>query len=116
MKFVTGPDIFNMIASEEANEAYEKLEKTLQICTTFKDTYVLYRDIAAAQGGEGWRMKNDALFSRLDAFRDRVRDALDFTRTVMQYTKLERVDIGGTYGKTLSNCVCAIYEEFNHAG
>jgi len=115
MKFISGPEVFNMIASEEAAECYEKLEKTWQICTAFKDTYVMYRDIAAAQGREGWKMTNDALFTRLDAFRERCRDALDFTRTVMQYTKLERVDIGGTKGKTLSNCVIAIYEEFNRA-
>lgn len=44
-------------------------------------------------------MKNDALFVRLDSFRDRCRDALDFTRTVIQFSKLERVEIGGTKGK-----------------
>lgn len=88
MKYISGPEIFNMIASEEANECYDKLERTLHICTAFKDCYVLYRDIAAAQGGEGWKMKNDALFVRLDAFRERCKDALDFTRTVMQFTKL----------------------------
>ena len=44
-------------------------------------------------------MKNDALFVRLDSFMDRCRDALDFTRTVIQFSKLERVEIGGTKGK-----------------
>ena len=44
-------------------------------------------------------MKNDALFVRLDSFRDRCRDALDFTRTVIQFSKLERIEIGGTKGK-----------------
>eukprot|EP00928_Gymnodinium_smaydae_P023763 TRINITY_DN1947_c0_g1_i2.p1 TRINITY_DN1947_c0_g1~~TRINITY_DN1947_c0_g1_i2.p1 ORF type:complete len:4562 (+),score=1174.36 TRINITY_DN1947_c0_g1_i2:66-13751(+) len=112
MSYISGPDIFSMIASEEAQECYDKLAKTLQICTAFKDTYVLYRDFAAVEGGDGWKMKNDALFVRLDAFRERCRDALDFTRTVMQYMKLERVEIGGTKGKLLSECVVVIYEEF----
>eukprot|EP00971_Amphidinium_carterae_P148070 2934640-Amphidinium_carterae.1 len=31
---------------------------------SFEDTYVLYKDVAAAQGGDGWKMKNDALFVR----------------------------------------------------
>jgi dynein heavy chain len=60
-------------------------------------------------------MKNDALFVRLDAFRERCRDAIDFTRTVMQYGKLERVEIGGTKGKFLSDCIVAIFEQFNLA-
>lgn len=115
MKFICGPDVFSMIASEEAAECFDKLQKTWEICTAFKDTYVMYRDIAASQGREGWKMTNDALFTRLDAYRERVKDTLDFTRTVMQYTKLERVDIGGTKGKALTNCVQAIYEEFQRA-
>eukprot|EP00435_Cladocopium_sp_Y103_P017644 s5473_g4.t1 len=76
------------------------------------DCYLLFRDIAANQDGTGWKMKNDALFVRLDSFRDRCRDALDFTRTVIQFSKLERVEIGGTKGKVLSDCVVAIREEF----
>jgi len=114
-KFISGPEVFGMIASEEAAECYEKLDKLLQVCTSFKDTYVLYKDIAQLQGGDGWKMKNDALFVRLDAFRERCRDALDFTRTVMQFQKLERIEIGGTKGKTLSLCVLAMHEEFNKA-
>ncbi|CAK0818712.1 unnamed protein product [Prorocentrum cordatum] len=114
-RYISGPDVFSMISSEEAGECYDKLDRTLQVCTAFKDTYVLYRDIAAAQGGDGWKMKNDALFVRLDAFRERCRDALDFTRTVMQFTKLERIEIGGTKGSMLSLSVEAIREEFTAA-
>eukprot|EP00931_Biecheleriopsis_adriatica_P036383 TRINITY_DN2095_c0_g1_i5.p1 TRINITY_DN2095_c0_g1~~TRINITY_DN2095_c0_g1_i5.p1 ORF type:complete len:4649 (-),score=1173.32 TRINITY_DN2095_c0_g1_i5:61-14007(-) len=112
VRYISGPDIFGMISSEETSECYAKLENTLRICTAFKDAYVVYREIAANQHGEGWKMKNEALFVRLDAFRERCRDALDFTRTVMQFTKLERVEIGGTKGKVLSDCIVAIYEEF----
>jgi len=35
-KFINGPDVFNMIASEEASECYDKLDKTLQVCTAFQ--------------------------------------------------------------------------------
>jgi dynein heavy chain len=111
---ISGPEIFQKI-SDEAQECYDKLERTLHVCTSFKDTYVLYRDFAANEGGDGWKMKNDALFVRLDAFRERCRDALDFTRTVMQYNKCERIEIGGTKGKLLSDCVVAIHEEFTEA-
>jgi dynein heavy chain len=114
-RYISGPDVFAMISSEEASECYDKLDRTLQVCTALKHTYDVYSDIADQQGGDGWKMKHDALFVRLDAFRERCRDALDFTRTVMQFTKLERIEIGGTKGKTLSDCVVAIHEEFNQA-
>eukprot|EP00929_Paragymnodinium_shiwhaense_P077081 TRINITY_DN3967_c0_g2_i2.p1 TRINITY_DN3967_c0_g2~~TRINITY_DN3967_c0_g2_i2.p1 ORF type:complete len:4576 (+),score=1729.31 TRINITY_DN3967_c0_g2_i2:93-13820(+) len=111
---INGPEIFAKI-SDEAQECYDKLERTLHVCTAFKDRYLIYRDFAANEGPDGWKMKNDALFVRLDAFRERCRDALDFTRTVMQYTKCERIEIGGTKGKLLSDCVIAIHEEFKQA-
>ncbi|CAK0838245.1 unnamed protein product [Prorocentrum cordatum] len=112
-RYISGEEVFAKIAAEETAECYEKLDKTLEVCTGFKDRYVLYRDIAAAQETEGWKMKNDALFVRLDAFRERCRDILEFTRTVMQFSKLERVEIGGTKGKTLTDCIVAIKEEFD---
>jgi dynein heavy chain len=114
-EFINGPEIFNLITSDEAAACFEKLDKTFKICTAFKSTYVLYKDVAAAQGGDGWKMKNDALFVRLDAFRDRCKDALDFTDVVRKYEKLTRVDLGGTKGKLLTICKAAIQQEFDEA-
>jgi dynein heavy chain len=65
--------IFAMIQNEEANDAVEKLERTLAICTAFKDKYFLFKDIAEQQQSSsgGWKLQNNALFVRLDAFRER---------------------------------------------
>jgi dynein heavy chain len=112
MQYISGQEVFNMIASEEAQDCYDKLSKTLSVCTAFGDTYNLFKEFAQNEGPEGWKMKNDALFARLGAFRERCGDALDFTKTVMQYNKCERVEIGGTKGKLLSECVVAIHAEF----
>ena len=81
VRYINGGDIFTMISSEETVECYAKLENTYRICTAFKagrklvrwepwvqDCYLLFRDIAANQDGTGWKMKNDALFVRLDSF------------------------------------------------
>ena len=40
--------------------------------------------------------KRQALFARLDAFLERCHDILDLTKTVLQFNKLERVEVGGT--------------------
>ena len=50
------------------------------------------------------------MFVRLDTFCERCRDAFVFTRTVMQFNKLERIEIGCTRGKSLSDCVVDIRE------
>jgi dynein heavy chain len=112
-RYIDGPQIFNMISSEEEAECLQKLERTLRVCTSFRDIYVLYREKASEHGNGGWKMKNEALFCRLDAFRERCRDAIDFVRTFMHFLKLERVEIGGTKGRGLSLCVEAIHQDFD---
>ena len=57
-------------------------------------------------------MKGSVIFCRLDAFVERCSDTLDFTRSVLQFRKLAKVDIGGTKGRALSACVAKIHEEF----
>jgi dynein heavy chain len=114
-RYISGPQIFNMIANEEAKEAVEKLEKTLEICTSFRDKYFLYKDIAEQQSNGGWKIQSNALFVRLDSFRERCRDILDFTKTIVQFFKLERIDVGGTKGKLLTATIQNIYEEFKLA-
>ena len=55
------------------------------------------------------------LFSRLDAFLERCHDVLDFAQTVVQFTKLGRIEVGGTKGKALTASVEAIFADFNGA-
>jgi dynein heavy chain len=98
-RFVSGPMIFAAIANDETAEAVLKLEKALSVCNDFREKYFIFKDIAEQQGSGGWKIQSATLFSRLDVFRERCRDILDFTRTIVQYFKLERVEIGGTKGK-----------------
>ena len=62
-----------------------------------------------------WRFQNSALFARLDSFLERCHDILDLTQTVLQFNKLERVEVGGTKGKTLTTSVRQIYADFLQA-
>jgi dynein heavy chain len=117
MRYVPGPTIFQMVQGEEASEAVAMLMRTVHITSSFKRHYSKYKDLAAENGkSDGWSGINaGSAFSRLDSFLGRVKDTLDFARTVVHYLKLERVDIGGTRGKTLTATVQAIYEEFKVA-
>jgi hypothetical protein len=61
-----------------------------------------------------WRIQNTALFPRLDAFLERCHDLLDLCKTVVQFQRLERIEIGGNKGRTLSASVGQIYTDFTN--
>lgn len=60
-------------------------------------------------------MTTNALFVRLDSFLERCHDILHLTDTIVQFNKLERIELGGTKGKTLTESVAQIYQEFDAA-
>jgi dynein heavy chain len=42
---------------------------------------------------------------RLDSFLERCIDILHLSETIVQFNKLERIEVGGTKGKTLTESV-----------
>lgn len=49
--------------------------------------------------------QNNALFMRLDSFLERCYDILDLTQTIVQFSKLARIEVGGTKGHILTGSV-----------
>jgi len=111
MRFVDGDMIFDFIKSKKAEDACSKLTITIDVCTKFKDAYFEYKALA---NGE-WKLTTNALFVRLDSFLERCHDILHLSNTCVQFNKLERIELGGTKGKTLSESVKTIYVEFDLA-
>ena len=62
-----------------------------------------------------WKMQNNALFMRLDTFLERCHDILDLTQTIVQFSKLAKIEVGGTKGKLLTASIKQIYEDFLQA-
>jgi dynein heavy chain len=94
----------------------EKLKTTLRVCGAFKATYFEYKETANAECPDNaWRIQNNALFMRLDSFLERCHDILDLTETIVQFSKLAKIEVGGTKGKTLTNSVQQIYVDFEAA-
>jgi dynein heavy chain len=115
-KYVSGEQIFALIESEEANKAVEQLKTTLLVCGTFKSTYFDYKATANAEcPANPWRIQNNALFMRLDSFLERCHDILDLTSTIVQFSKLASIQVGGTKGKTLTTSVQQIHGDFQAA-
>jgi len=115
-KYVSGNQIFVMIESEEAHLAVTMLKTTLHVCGTFKSTYFDYKATANAEcPANPWKIQNNALFMRLDSFLERCHDILDLTQTIVQFSKLAKIEVGGTKGKTLTASIKQIYEDFQNA-
>jgi dynein heavy chain len=109
VEFINGPEIFEI----DPEVAVESLKTTLKICVTFKSSYFDYKARASTEcPSNPWRFQNSALFSRLDGFLERCHDILDLMQTIVQFIKLEKVEIGGTKGKGLTSNVQDIYGEF----
>ena len=107
--FVSGDQLFEM----EPQDAVDALKVCLRVAVTFKSTYFDYKARVSTEcPSNPWRFQNSALFSRLDSFLERCHDVLDLMQTIVQFSKLERIEVGGSKGKTLTSNVQQIFAEF----
>jgi dynein heavy chain len=114
--FINGETIFALVEAEETHLAVEQIKTCLKVCTSFKRTYFMYKDTANAEcPANPWRIQNNALFMRLDSFLERCSDILDLTQTIVQFSLLSKVEVGGTKGKALTDTVQQIHADFTAA-
>lgn len=81
------------------------------MCSKFKDAYFEYKAKAKNQ----WKITTNALFVRLDSFSERCQDIMHLTSTIIQFNRLQRIEIGNTKGRQLTASVLQIFDEFNKA-
>ncbi|CAN0061896.1 unnamed protein product, partial [Sphacelaria rigidula] len=113
---LAGGEIFRLIEQEEYREAAYLLETSLKVLGNFKSTYFDYKAKAAADcPSNAWRVQNNAIFARMDAFLERCHDVLDLTQTIAQFQKLANLEVGGTKGKVLTTSVTQIHTDFGLA-
>jgi dynein heavy chain, axonemal len=108
---ITGEEIFGYIQGGEPQAAHNKLTVALDVCSRFKEAYFEYKAKAKNQ----WKITTNALFVRLDAFSERCQDIMHLTSTIIQFNKLQKIEIGNTKGKTLTASVLSISEQFSEA-
>ncbi|KAK1930304.1 Dynein beta chain [Phytophthora citrophthora] len=113
MLHLNGEKLFELIDQGELEQANSMLQVSLQVCAHFKSVYFDYKAKSVTEvPGNPWRIQNNALFIRLDAFLERCHDVLELTQTIYQFQKLAQMEIGGTKGKTLTTSVHQIYADF----
>ncbi|MEW5311809.1 MAG: hypothetical protein WDW38_003494 [Sanguina aurantia] len=108
-KYIPGSELIQT----EPSEAEVKLRLALRVLGAFKNYYFEYRAASAVTTPDNaWKFQNSSLFGRLDCFMERCHDMMDMMSTCVQFNKLERVEIGGTKGRVLTNGVKAIHSDF----
>lgn len=108
---IDGPKVFEAIKNEETIDAHQKLTLALDVCSKFKDAYFDYK----SKSNNQWKISTNALFVRLDAFSERCQDIMHLTGTIQQFSKLQKIEIGNTKGKTMTATILQIFSEFNKA-
>ena len=115
-EYLPGQTIFEMIENEETHHVVRKLNEVLKVISSFKTVYFDYKSRATNECGDNpWRIQNNALFMRLDSFQERCHDILDLASTIVQFSRLERIEVGGTKGKALTTTVQQTFSDFQSA-
>lgn len=78
------------------------------VSAKFKEAYFEYK----AKSNNTWKIMTNALFIRLDAFMERCQDIMHFTETIVQFNRLNKIDIGSTKGSELTTTIGVIFKEF----
>eukprot|EP01038_Epipyxis_sp_PR26KG_P005405 gene5405-7492_t len=114
--FLNGDEIFQLIETGETASCIKMLKTVLQVFGKFKTKYFEYKIRASVDCPDNpWSVQNNAVFIRLDNYLERCHDILDLAQTITMFSKLSKIEIGGTKGKTLTTSVVQIYSDFNQS-
>lgn len=103
----------------DIDEAMQRLTLCIQTLKHFRALFDEYKENldsffdAAKRPPIYWTFHPNAVFERFNAFLDRLNTIQWFFCTVIEFLKLEKVEIGGLKGRQLSLKITAIYIEFN---
>ncbi|CAH1116455.1 unnamed protein product [Phaedon cochleariae] len=111
----------------DAEEIYAKLHTSIEMFQKFQDSFEYvrenlpsyYKESAPGTSEEdpvvqkAWTFHRRNVFQRMIDFTDRLRIIENILGTQLEFSKLEKVEIGGLNGKLLSMKCEEIFEEFN---
>ncbi|KAI9221923.1 dynein heavy chain and region D6 of dynein motor-domain-containing protein [Blastocladiella britannica] len=104
----------NELFAIDPEEAMDKIRVTLKFTDTFRDVFAAYRT-KVSESPRQWNFDAKTVFSRFERFSDRVRTIGELFETIIEFMRLEKIEVGGTKGKILSNQVVTIFNEFSNA-
>lgn len=105
--FISPAELF----AAEPEEAAERLRLVLRVFNLFKSTFYEYK-LMTQDTIRPWNFDTKLVFKRLDSILHRVEQILGLFDIIIEFSRLEKIEIGGTKGKILSSQVAQIFLEF----
>lgn len=111
-KFLDPTTLFH----SDVDEAMQRVGSCIKVLKKFHIIFNQYRENIHRFFKEGppklWIFHPNVIFERLNAFLERLQTIQWFFNTVLEFSKLERVEIGGMKGRILSSRVTNVSSEF----
>ncbi|KAG5897820.1 hypothetical protein JTB14_011820 [Gonioctena quinquepunctata] len=111
-KFLDPTTLFH----SDIDEAMLRVKHCLQALNQFLNIFNVYKQnlhrFTKETTPEPWNFHPNMVFQRFNAFLERLKTIRWFFDTVLEFNKLEKVEIGGIKGRTLSSRVSGVFHEF----
>nr|CAI5851783.1 unnamed protein product [Callosobruchus analis] len=112
-KFLDATTLFH----SDIDEAMQRVNLCIKTLKHFSSIFNIYKNNLHRLAKDGiepksWTFSPNSVFERFDAFQERLQKIRWFFNTVMEFNKLEKLEIGGMKGKTLSAKVVEVHGEF----
>ncbi|XP_069077648.1 dynein axonemal heavy chain 11-like [Pleurodeles waltl] len=111
--YIIPEELFKM----DLEEGMEKVQQTIKVFTSFKKTFSTCKEKIAVNWKtmkevKLWEFPSHLIFSRFDKIHERLINIEELFTSAIDFTKLERIAIGGMRGKILSEEIHIMNEEF----
>ncbi|XP_046594204.1 dynein beta chain, ciliary [Neodiprion lecontei] len=101
------------IFQSDVDEALQRVKISRGVLEEFKCQFERRRNVPGMKpDAPPWTFNPIAVFHRLDAFLKRLADIEWLFHTVLEFSKLEKIEIGGILGRSLSTRVVGVFKEF----
>lgn len=109
-QFVQIAEIF----TGEPEEAFEKLKTALKMLVIMKEAFDVCKDKSIESSTDKqWTFDVTVAFSRLDEFILRVKKISYLFETLIDFNKIEKIEIGNSKGRILTTHLMQIFTDFN---
>ncbi|KAL2078484.1 hypothetical protein ACEWY4_026169 [Coilia grayii] len=111
-----GPDEVMKGLQGEIEEVLETIKTSIRVLVTLRENYDKCRmkmdKYFTEKPAKHWEFPSYLVFTRLDAFLQRLQTIEDVYVVSTEFLKLEKVDIQGVRGSAMGSLIFRIYEEF----
>ncbi|KAL7890701.1 hypothetical protein AOLI_G00001770 [Acnodon oligacanthus] len=117
MMYLIPEELFKM----ELEEGVERVQRAIHVFQVFKRTFQQYRDRLSPKGPYSqlgravapWDFPSSLVFQRIDCIMERLLMIEELFVSALDFLKLERVELGGSRGKILSEMIYSMNDEFH---